>query len=150
MKKDIKKNVFTEKILSGEAYVLAENWKADLEFYKDELNFLNSLINKYFVFLINDHQLKQIQNLVDQLVQNLNLHTELNRKIDQYMSTLQSIISEKPKTVDISVVNEHEKLEKDLMTFLASSKILKKKIFSIAEEMLEHKNVKKLEDAHAM
>lgn len=30
-------------------YILSEHWLSELQFYKDELKFLNHLIDKYFI-----------------------------------------------------------------------------------------------------
>ncbi|WP_299524390.1 hypothetical protein [uncultured Lutibacter sp.] len=34
-----------------ELYILTEHWKSDMLFYKEDLNFLNHLIDKYFIWI---------------------------------------------------------------------------------------------------
>jgi len=48
-------------------YALTEHWKTDLEFYKYELQFLQQLINKYFILLMEDKNINRIRMLVNKL-----------------------------------------------------------------------------------
>jgi uncharacterized protein (DUF3820 family) len=47
-------------------YILAEHWKSDLEFYKDDLRFLHHLIDEYFVWFAHKH-LNEMRNLAGRL-----------------------------------------------------------------------------------
>jgi hypothetical protein len=46
-------------------YALTEHWKSDMEFYKYEIQFLKQLINKYFIWLVEDERINKIRVLVN-------------------------------------------------------------------------------------
>jgi hypothetical protein len=48
-------------------YILAEHWKSDLEFYKDDLRFLHHLIDEYFVWFAHREHLNEMRNLAGRL-----------------------------------------------------------------------------------
>ena len=48
-------------------FKLGEHWQSELTFYKDETRFLTDLFNKYFMKLVEDEGLQNLQILVKQL-----------------------------------------------------------------------------------
>ena len=47
----------------SELYVLTGHWKADLEFYSDDLRFLHYLIDKYFMWITKPENLDMVKAL---------------------------------------------------------------------------------------
>ena len=46
-----------------ELFVLTEHWQSDMRFFHDELNFLNTLIDKYLIKLIEEDNVSRIAPL---------------------------------------------------------------------------------------
>ena len=44
-------------------YMLAEQWKSDLLFYKDDLKFLHHLIDTYFLWISKKENINMLQNI---------------------------------------------------------------------------------------
>lgn len=42
-------------------YVLTGHWKSDLEFYRDDLKFLQQLIDKYFIWMVRKENLDEVR-----------------------------------------------------------------------------------------
>jgi hypothetical protein len=138
----------SDEIALGKFYVLAEHWKSDLEFYKDELNFLSSLINKYFLWLIKDQELPKIQLVAARLDKNVKTRAELSKKTINYMSDIKEMmdysLKQGDKKLDKQLEEQHEKLEEDMTLFMKNFRALKKDIFSITEAVMEQEKVKRL------
>lgn len=56
------------KINWEELYVLAEHWKSDLLFYKDDLRFLHHLIDKYFIWITKAENMAMVKAIKTDIV----------------------------------------------------------------------------------
>ncbi len=139
---------FEEQILSGKTYVLAAHWKTELDFYLDELNFLNTLINKYFVFLIRDYHLVEVQKITAALTNTMKKQAAIVDKINAYKSALKALISKVPMSIESKQIHQlsedHEHIENEFSEFAKDFRMLKREIFKITEKVLETEKVKKL------
>lgn len=61
-------------------YFLVGSWESNLAFYRGELNFLSSLINRYFVFFMVSESFERVQNMAIQLKFMLQIRFELSEK----------------------------------------------------------------------
>lgn len=125
-------------------YVLAEQWKSDCEFYSDELKFLNSLINKYFIYLIDGDKLTKIQDLATRLTRAEQKQEDLIKDIIAFMGGVKTNITEDNQVYFKEINAEHSQLETRLEDFVNLFKDLKVDIFQITEKILEQDKVKKL------
>ena len=128
----------------SQSYIKAEHWKSDCEFYRDELNFLSSLINKYFIFLINGDELSKIQDLAVRITRTKQREEDLVKDIIDFMTGIKTNMTEVNK-VYFKEINEAEaNLEEQMNDFIHVFKELKSDVFQITEKMLENDKVKRL------
>lgn len=128
----------------SEYYVLSEHWKSDFDFYRDELQFLSSLINKYFIYLLHDKTLSDMQKLAGRLSKTTQERVDITESIIGYMGKIKSIITTDKELNTNDFQTDHAKLEVRMADFLKSFRVLKKDVFSVTQEILESEKVKKL------
>jgi predicted nuclease with TOPRIM domain len=125
-------------------YSIAEHWKSELEFFQDELQFLHTLVNKYFIQLIGSEHLDKTKKLVKkfgELEQGLNLLAERN---SNYMEHIQELI-ENPFAHDAHQYREeHSELEKELIAFMKNFRIAKREAFRLTEQVIKSEKSKHL------
>ncbi|MEQ8477181.1 hypothetical protein [Fulvivirga sp.] len=128
----------------SEYYVLSEHWKSDFDFYRDELQFLSSLINKYFIYLLHDKTLSDMQKLAERLSKTTQERVDITESIIDYMGKIKSFMTTDKELNANDFQTDHAKLEVRMADFLKSFRVLKKDVFSVTQEILENEKVKKL------
>ena len=72
----------------NELYVLTEHWKSDLNFYKDDLRFLKFLINKYFIWLTKEENVKEVKSIEKSLHDTEVICNNLVEKVKKHLIQL--------------------------------------------------------------
>lgn len=120
---------------------LTRHWQSDLEFFEDELRFLHTLINKYFLWLIDEENIVKTRKLVKKLVEIETRRNLLFQKTEKHLKHLQGLI-ENPFSHDAHVVNiEHSALEEKIADFVKEFRSLKHEVFALTEHILESEKV---------
>jgi hypothetical protein len=134
----------SEKDHWGALYIIAEHWQSDLKFYEDELNFLRKLIDKYFLWLIEEKHLENTRSVADKLSKLEKNRLATDEKLTKHMHHLTALI-ENPFPYDASVYkNEHKELKAAFSEFLKEFRRVKKAIFELAEHVIDSAKVKRL------
>ncbi|WP_339812215.1 hypothetical protein [uncultured Imperialibacter sp.] len=134
----------TGKDFWSEQYVMAERWQSDLKFDKDELRFLKKLIDKYFLWLIDEKHLESTQQVASRLshFERNTLATET--KVTKHMHHLVAFI-ENPSLPDASACeNEHNTVKKALADLQMELRAVKKEVFQIAEQAIDSSKAQRL------
>ncbi|MEQ8687056.1 MAG: hypothetical protein RIE86_17275 [Imperialibacter sp.] len=134
----------TGKSFWSEQYVMAERWQSDLKFDKDELRFLKKLIDKYFLWLIDEKHLETTQKVANRLshFEKNTLATEA--KVARHMHHLAALI-ENPSLPNASTCeNEHNTLKKALADLQMELRAVKKEIFQLAEHVMDSNKAQRL------
>lgn len=124
-------------------YILTEHWYSDLQFYKEELIFLNHLIDKYFIWLVHKEHLDEMRILVSSLTETSKNCDELLEKTAKHLSHLAELIDDPFKYDSHKFRSEHEELENKITSFVKQFRKTKKETFTVSEQVIE-KEVKKL------
>jgi hypothetical protein len=111
-----------------ELYRLTEQWKKDLLFYKDELNFFEKLLRLYAK--ASTPGLVQLKERTTDTFAQLRL---LDAQTDQHLAHLGKIITQADNSEDLLFRTEHNVLEDNINAFLESFRLLKQNAFSAAE-----------------
>lgn len=130
------------------AFVLAEHWKSDLEFYSDELDFLTSLINKNFMYLIEKNEYPGAQEIVNKLKQSIEVCDELLQAASTYMSNLRFSLTEEMKITEFDQEKEHIRLEAKIALFIKTFRSVKQEVFTLSKKVMEQKKMKRLIQAY--
>lgn len=120
-----------------ELYILTEHWQSDLQFYKDDLQFLYHLIDKYFIWLINKENLDEMRNLSSSLSETSINCDRLLEKTSKHLTHLAELIDDPFKYDSHKFRNEHEELENDIASFIKQFRKIKKNTFAVTEKVLE-------------
>lgn len=127
-----------------ELHSLTMHWKSDMEFYRDELSFLNNLVGKYFIWMVSDENLNKVQALTNKLLETDGKLQVITSKIGDHLHHLKSLVNNTSSGDEKKFRDEHAKLEDDLLVFVKSLKKLKKDIFSITEHVMESEKLRHL------
>jgi hypothetical protein len=123
-------------------YKLTEEWKNNLEFQLFEIEFLQNLIKRYFVELLDQENLDELRELQKDLYQYENQSKLLLENIDVHLNHIVKVIDE-PFTFDASVFRrEHELLEDDTSVFLIKHNTMKLTAFKMVKDSLQNEDPK--------
>ncbi len=86
------KSDYLHKASFEDLYILTEDWKSDIEFYRDESRFLRTLVDKYFIFMIKDGNISKVQSLSNKLSKSVEQKKEIYEKINFKNLILRSIM----------------------------------------------------------
>jgi len=89
-------------------YFLTKHWKSDLLFYRDDLNFLDNLIDKYLIWIFNKHLLHLADLMEDPF------------KYDSHQFRA-----------------EHQQLEDDITNFVKVFRNNRKEVFEVTKMVIE-------------
>ncbi len=140
--KSSKININKEKLST--AYVLAEHWKSDLEFYNDELDFLTVLINKNFMYLIDKKEYPHTKKIVVRLKESVDVCEELLQETATYMANLRFLLAEEMKIMDFDQQKDHVKLEAKIALLVRTCRSVKQEVFTLAKKVMEQEKMKRL------
>lgn len=120
-------------------FVLAEHWQSDMQFFSDELRFLRSLVDKYFLWLIDENHIEATKKMATKLGKIEKNRSRLDLSVGNHLKHLTNLI-ENPFAHDAqSCKDEHAKLEDWLADFSKDFREVKKGIFQLTEQVMESK-----------
>jgi hypothetical protein len=118
-------------------YVLTEHWKNDFEFYRDDLRFLQNLIDKYFVWMTKKENLDEVREIEIDLLETTRNCDDLLVRINKHLTHLADLIDDPYKYDSHKFRTEHEKMEDDIVNFVKSFRQNRKDVFAITEYVLD-------------
>lgn len=120
-------------------FVLAEHWQSDMQFFSDELRFLRSLVDKYFLWLIDKNHIEATKKMAAKLEKIEKSRGRLDLSVRNHLKHLTNLI-ENPFAHDAqSCKDEHAKLEDWFADFSKDFREVKKEIFRLTEQVMESK-----------
>lgn len=123
-------------------YLITEYWQSDLQFFKDELQFLRSLVDKYFAHFIEHENIEKTKQLADKLIHIEKDRSALEQRVNGHLKQLAGEIKGTPDSKDYE--DAHAKLETDTVDFLKRFREVKKEVFSHTEHIMESEKAKHL------
>lgn len=125
-------------------FILAEHWQSDLKFYAHESQFLRSLIDKYFMWLIDEKYINSTKKLAARLMKIEKRRSQMENSVAEHLKHLANLI-QNPFPYDAQTFrDEHSGLEILLTAYLKDFRIIKKEIFLLTEQVIESEKVKHL------
>ncbi|MBG6111153.1 hypothetical protein H4V97_002675 [Flavobacterium sp. CG_23.5] len=123
-------------------YTVTEHWLSDLQFYKDDLDFLYHLIDKYFLWLAQKDNLAEMKELTTGLSGEIKEYDKLVQKTAKHLMHLSELIDDPFKYDSHQFRSEHEELENEIADFVKKFRKNKKETFAITEQAIK-KEIKK-------
>lgn len=125
-----------------ELYMLTESWKNDLEFYLLDIDFLERLVDTYFVKYLTNQNFDEIRELQRELLERKNKCKNLLKRIQIHFEHIVDLIDE-PLMYDASIFRtEHELLEDEISEFILMLKAIKYAVFNTTKDVLESEKPK--------
>lgn len=120
-----------------ELYILTKHWKSDIQFYKDDIKFLQRLINKYFIWVTKKENIDKVTKIESSLYNLTKKCDSLIKSIDIHLEHLSSLINDPFKYDSQRFKVEHPKLENDIAAFIKIFREQKKETFAITEYIVD-------------
>lgn len=122
-------------------YVLTEHWKSDMQFYADDLHFLNNLIDKYYIWIDHKDHLRDMNKSRSELQTLQKKARDLQDKVGKHMVQLGYMV-ENPRRGDAGVIfKEHIHLEETLTDFHKKFNTLRKVIRAKTEKLMNEEEL---------
>jgi hypothetical protein len=132
------KGQYIQEALWQDLYELAQQWKNTLEFQLFEIEFLQNLIDRYFVDLLLEENLDELREIQRDLYQSENKSKILLERIDVHLNHITKTI-ETPDTFDaLQFRNDHELLEDHTTASTRIHKTMKITTFKMIEDVLQN------------
>lgn len=113
-------------------YLLTKHWESDLKFFRDDLNFLNKLIDKYFIWIDSEESINEVSRIRSELQEIRSRCEDLLHKTQKHRAQL-GVMMEKENDDSRIFRLEHEHLENEVTDFVKSFRNNRKEIFKITE-----------------
>lgn len=118
-------------------YALTECWKCDLLFYRDDLKFLDFLVDKYFIWLSVDENIEEVMEIQNSLTLIDKLSASLLFNVNKHLACIADLVYNPHKYDSSQFRKEHQILEDKLNDFLKIFRENRKEIFALAKQMLK-------------
>ena len=110
-------------------YVLTQYWKKEMDFYKDELRFLNGLISKYFIWMTKEENVSKVQEMVVSLKNLENEQSEIDLLLTEHLFDLNLLMQNIYGKDEQEFRDKHVQLEEKITDFTKT--LLKARNFNI-------------------
>ena len=120
-----------------ELYLKTKHWISDVEFVENELRFLKLLFSKKFPQVFKSADFEDIAELLKKIDKIDTTLPKLKSNILVYMNTLESLIVEVKQNMDVSLIENHTKLEFELNGVLQAFQNLKGMVFFLTKHTSE-------------
>ena len=125
-------------------YALTQHWQSDLQFYDDELQFLRSLIDKYFIWLVEDENIENTKVLANKLIRMSEKCTQLESRTREHSKHIASLMENPFPYNKQDFKDEHLYLENSLPQFLKDFRQIKREVFRLTTKIIESEKAKHL------
>jgi len=127
-----------------ELYTLTRHWESNMEFYKDELRFLQRLINKYLLWISKDENLKLVRK-TEQKLSSVNKNcAELREKISKHLTRMVYLMDNPNRGFEILLRSEHEYLEESMSELAKMFRNSRKEVFAVTEYVIDNERLEKV------
>jgi hypothetical protein len=128
----------------SELYALTEHWLSDLKFFQDEISFLNILIDKYLLKLIEEDNVSKISPSTMALSRLEARSSKMVQRVGKHLKHIEGLMENSFSHDSQNIKDEHLSLERDLIDFVKDFRYAKEEIFRSTEQTLRSEKAKHL------
>ncbi len=122
-------------------YILTEHWKSDLDFFKEDLEFLNNIISKFFIWISKKDNIDLVREIEVGLLELNKKCAVILKQVNKHLHHLAELI-DNPFTYDSHKFRtEHEQLEDDIAMFVKDFRKNRKEVFTISEHVIDREEM---------
>ncbi len=126
-----------KKINWYEAYILVNHWKSDLGFYREDITFLQQLIEKYLIWITKKENLERVADIRKKGHQLAVTAETLHGKISDHLNLIVDVLEERKYVPGEEFLNRHAELEKELSAFVKDFRHKRKEVFKVTEYVMD-------------
>jgi len=118
-------------------YLSSRNWLSYIDFFEDEVKFLNKLLLKFFTDDLNDENTNNIQAINCSIISLDRKKNMVLNKIFCHQSHLKSTIEELMNLKEDYLTVQHELIQQDVMDLQVTLDAIKIDIYKITEQQIK-------------
>ncbi|MHB1147763.1 MAG: hypothetical protein ACYC01_09230 [Lutibacter sp.] len=118
-------------------YVLTKHWKSDLLFYKDDLKFLDHLIDKYFIWISKKEDSDAVRTIEKSIMKTDKIGANLLKRTEKHLTHLANLMEDPFKYDSHQFRTEHQQLEDDITNFVKTFRDNRKEVFEVTSFVVE-------------
>jgi hypothetical protein len=135
-----------KKINWYEAYILVNHWKSDLGFYREDITFLQQLIEKYLIWITKKENLERVADIRKKGHELAVAAETLHGKISDHLSLIVDILEERKYLSREEFLNLHGHLETELSEFVKDFRNKRKEVFKVTEYVMDSEELQNVFD----
>lgn len=125
-------------------FLMTKHWISDLKFFADELRFLGSLIDKYFMSMIEGENLEAARLITGNLSKVEKRRETLEARFAKHMQHMTELVENPFPQNTQEYRDEHAILELTMADFVKDLRGLKTEIFQLTEKIIESEKARHL------
>lgn len=118
-------------------YVLTGHWKADIEFYCEDLRFLHHMVDKYLLWITKSENLNKAKNIEKDLFNLKESCDTILTNIKDHLNELARLVDNPLAGGDALAIQSHGELEKSMARFVKRFRETRRQVFKITEYILD-------------
>ncbi len=124
-----------------EVYVLTDHWKSDLAFYKDDLQFLHHLVDKYIIWITKEENLGMVREIMQNINELERRCEELLASVGEHMRGIGVQIDRPGAGGETELKDRHHELEGKISLFIKDFRANRKEVFRITEYVMDSEHL---------
>ena len=136
-----------KKINWYEAYILVNHWKSDLGFYREDITFLQQLIEKYLIWITKKENLERVADIRKKGHELAVAAESLEGKISDHLKLIVDVLEERKFISSEQFLDRHGELEKELSGFVKDFRQKRKEVFKVTEYVMDSEELQNVLDS---
>ncbi len=130
-----------------EVYILVNHWKSDLEFYREDIQFLQQLIQKYLIWITNKEYLERVTEIrkkghdLDQKCR------DLQESVKSHLGQIVDAIQGKRTVSGEEFRTRHGQMESEYAAFVREFRQIRKEVFKVTEYVIDSEELQHILDS---
>jgi len=133
-----------ETVLWQQCYVITEHWSSDLLFFNDELGFFRKLIDRYFMWLVDERNIEGTRKVARDLSKLETKVSTIQAKLEHHRRCLFNLMENPFSHNAQDSKDDQYELEALLAAFAKEFRLVKQEVFRLTETVIESEKVKHL------
>jgi hypothetical protein len=130
-----------------ELYILVKHWRSDLEFYKDDIRFLQQLIEKYLIWITKKENLDRVAG-IRKKEHDLALSCDkLHQITTDHLGIIADFLEGKGSISESEFLSRHGKLETSMSDFVKDFRESRKEVFKVTEYVMDSEELQNILDS---
>ncbi|GGD43340.1 hypothetical protein [Muriicola marianensis] len=130
-----------------EVYILVNHWKSDLEFYKEDIQFLQQLIQKYLIWITKKENMERV-NEIRKKEHELQLRCrQLQDSVKDHLGVIVDAIQGKRTVSGEEFRTHHSQMEREYAAFIKDFREIRKEVFKVTEYVIDSEELQHILDS---